>query len=260
MTSTHQRYQDVCEALRRQPPPRPEPNDIFVGDGDYVEISLEFLKYFIKIGGLQPTDSVLDVGSGIGRMAVALTHYLDRQDGRYLGFDPVKKGIDWCKINITSKFPNFHFRYINIYNELYNKDGEISSSEIIFPIKDSVIDFAIATSVFTHLYEEDIENYLREMDRVLTNGGKMFFTAYLFEGPLPPRQVQGEHLRFSEEPLSCRRSHHVDGYPPLAAVAFQEDYFREMVAALLPKRRAHILPGRWRGAAGPWFQDVVLVE
>lgn len=260
MTSTHQRYQEVCDALRRQPPPKPEPDDIFVGDGDYVEISLEFLKYFIEIGGLRPTDSILDVGSGIGRMATALTRYLDRQNGRYLGFDPVKKGIEWCKNNITPEFPNFHFRYIDIYNEIYNRDGEIQPSKLNFPIKDSVIDFVIATSLFTHLYEEDIDNYLREMDRVLVGGGKIFCTAYLFEGPLPPNKVQGEHLRFSEKPMVSRRSYHVDGYPPLAAVAFREDYFSEIVGASLPKRRTHILPGRWRGATGPWFQDVILIE
>lgn len=259
MTSTHQRYQEACEALRRQPPPLPDPDDIFVGDGDYVEISLEFLKYFIEIGGLCPTDSVLDIGSGIGRMATALTHYLDCQNGRYLGFDPVKKGVEWCKENITNRFPNFHFRYINVYNELYNREGEIPPSKLKFPIKDSVIDFIISTSVFTHLYEEDIENYLREMDRVLVDSGKIFCTAYLFEGSSPPRQVRGRHLQFSEKTMPGRRSYHVDGYPPLAAVAFHEDYFHEMVGAL-PRRRAHILPGRWRGAAGPWFQDVILIE
>lgn len=259
MTSVNQSYQEICDELRRQPPPQPESNDIFVGDGDYVEISLEFLRYFIEVGGLQRSDSVLDVGSGIGRMAIALTRYLDRQHGRYLGFDPVKKGVEWCRVNITTSFSNFHFRHLDIKNDLYNNQGNILASEIDFPIKESVIDFVIATSVFTHMYEEDIENYFREMDRVLVGGGKIFSTGYLFEGGSPPRASHGDYLQFSEKPMVNRRSYHVDGYPPLAAVAFQEDYFRE-IAGSLPGRRMHILPGRWRGAAGPWFQDVILVE
>jgi ubiquinone/menaquinone biosynthesis C-methylase UbiE len=259
MTSIDSDYQKICDELRQQPPPKPAFDDIFVGDGDYVEISLEFLRYFIEVGGVRRSDSVLDVGSGIGRMAIALTRYLDPQYGRYLGFDPVKKGIEWCKLNITSAYPNFHFRHINVSNEYYNNAGVIESSKFEFPVKDSVIDFIIATSVFTHLYEEDIENYLSEMDRVLAGGGRIFSTAYLFEGESPPTAVHGDYLQFSEKPMPNRRSHHVDGYPPLAAVAFQEDYFREL-AGSLPGRKMHILPGRWRGAAGPWFQDVVLVE
>jgi hypothetical protein len=109
MTSTHQRYQEVCEALRRQPPPRPEPDDIFVGDGDYVEISLEFLKYFIDVGGLRPSDSVLDIGSGIGRMAIALAHYLDRQDGGISGLTLLKKGSTGAEATLRPRFPIFIF-------------------------------------------------------------------------------------------------------------------------------------------------------
>ncbi len=46
---------------------------IFVGDGDFKSKGNEFLKYFIEIGGIKKTDHVLDVGCGIGRMAVPLT-------------------------------------------------------------------------------------------------------------------------------------------------------------------------------------------
>lgn len=254
-----QRYELVCETLRQQAAPRPTPDDIFVGDGDYIEISLEFLKYFIEVGLLEPTDSVLDIGSEIGRMAISLAHYLDPDKGRYLGLDPVKKGIAWCKTNITARFPNFHFQHIDVYHEIYNTDGKFKASVLEFPIKSKAIDFIIATSVFSHLYEEDIVNYLLEMDRVLSNKGKIFCTAYLFEGERPPHDINIDHLRFADLPRLNRHSHHVERYPPLAAVAFPETYFRHIVENL-SGRKASILPGRWRGEHGPWFQDVVLIE
>src|ERR1700722_9179255 len=36
----------------------------FVGDGDFVAVGDEFLKYFVYLGQLRPTHRVLDVGSG----------------------------------------------------------------------------------------------------------------------------------------------------------------------------------------------------
>jgi ubiquinone/menaquinone biosynthesis C-methylase UbiE len=259
MSVMMQRYESVCETLRQRSVPLPNPHDIFVGDGDYVEISLEFLKYFIEVGKLEPTDSILDVGSGIGRMAVSLSHYLDPNEGRYLGLDPVERGVAWCKDNISSRAPNFRFKCIDVHHEVYNISGKIPASTLKFPIKDGVIDFVICTSVFSHLYEEDILNYLFEMDRVLSKKGRVFCTAYLFEGEYPPQYTNANHLCFTMSPMTGRHSHHVEAYPPLAAVAFPEAYFRQLVENI-PGRRANILPGRWRGARGPWFQDVVLIE
>lgn len=259
MNTRIQRYNKVCQTLREQLVPKPAPNDIFVGDGDYVEISLEYLRYFIEVGRLEPTDSVLDVGSGIGRMALSLAHYLDPEEGRYLGLDPVKRGISWCQKNITSKFPNCHFYHLDAFHEIYNTSGKLSASAISFPVKDQAIDFIIATSVFSHLYEEDILNYLKEMGRMLSEKGRIFCTAYLFEGATPPQDIHIDHLRFSLQPSLPRQSYHVLGYPPLAAVAFAEDYFRDMIDSI-PNRRAVVFPGRWRGATGPWFQDVILIE
>jgi ubiquinone/menaquinone biosynthesis C-methylase UbiE len=40
----------------------------YVGGGDFKAIGEEFLTYFINLGMLQPSDSVLDVGCGSGRI------------------------------------------------------------------------------------------------------------------------------------------------------------------------------------------------
>ncbi len=58
--------------------PAPPADTVFVGDGDYRAIGAEFLRHVVEIGGLAPDARVLDVGCGIGRLAVPLTQYLDQ--------------------------------------------------------------------------------------------------------------------------------------------------------------------------------------
>jgi hypothetical protein len=48
--------------------PVPPPERIFVGDGGFLPIGVEFLKWFVRLGDLKPDERVLDLGCGIGRM------------------------------------------------------------------------------------------------------------------------------------------------------------------------------------------------
>ncbi len=72
--------------------------------GEFRATGEEFLTYFIEIGGLRPSDRVLDVGCGVGRMAVPLTRYLS-PEGRYEGFDVMANAVEWCQRHITPRFP-----------------------------------------------------------------------------------------------------------------------------------------------------------
>src|SRR5947207_14820732 len=64
----------------------------FVGMGDFRAIGEEMAGLLVRVGGLRPTDRVLDIGSGIGRVAIPLTHVLDRAT-TYDGFDVVERGV-----------------------------------------------------------------------------------------------------------------------------------------------------------------------
>lgn len=166
---------DVCRGKRRDlvPPRRLS----FVGDGDFEKTGDEFLSYFIRFGGLQPSYSVLDVGCGIGRMARPLTGYLSA--GRYEGMDIVPVGIRWCQKNITPRYPNFHFTLADIRNTEYNPMGKVAASEYKFPYADASFDFAFLTSVFTHLVTADSGRYMAELSRVLRPGGSCVATFFL---------------------------------------------------------------------------------
>ena len=60
---------------------------------------------------------VLDIGCGVGRIAIPLTGYLGG-GGQYDGFDVVPGGIAWCEKNISIPFPHFRFELADIYFNL----------------------------------------------------------------------------------------------------------------------------------------------
>ena len=237
--------------------PPPSAADVFVGDGDFITISAEFLGYFVTLGGLKPQHTVLDIGCGIGRMAAGLACYLDPVRGRYAGFDPVQRGIDWCRTAFAA-YPHFRFETSNVFNEHYRQDGAILATEYRFPMADTSADFVIATSVFTHLYYEEIEAYLKEVARVLKPGGRMFATFLLFDGDAPKRRPHLPHLDFSLAHAARPEQWHVENAPPLSAVAYRSAAVTELITRTTG-RLAGVLPGRWRGGSGPFFQDVVLI-
>ncbi len=80
---------DAANSLlgRRGPlvPPRGLAN---VGGGDFREIGEGQLRCFVEIGGLKPDDADLDVGCGVGRMAVPLTRYLSGRGVSRVRYSP----------------------------------------------------------------------------------------------------------------------------------------------------------------------------
>jgi SAM-dependent methyltransferase len=174
----------------------------FVGDGDFEKTGDEFFGYFTRLGGLQPSHNVLEVGCGIGRMARPLTRYLG--GGNYEGLDIVPAGIRWCQANITARFPRFRFTLADIRNTAYNRKGRLRASEYSFPYPDEYFDFAFLTSVFTHLLPADTERYLAELARVLKPGGKCLATFFLLNRE--SRQAvdsQASSLSFRHELEGC---------------------------------------------------------
>ena len=151
---------------------------IYTGRGDFLKAGKYWTNKFIEEGGLLSDDKLLDIGSGIGRMAVGLTSYL--KTGEYEGFDAVQQGVDWCQINIQSKFPNFQFKYVDLSNDLYKSSG-IDASKFAFPYSTGHFNFAISISVFTHMLPHEINNYLAETARTLKPGGILFATFFIIE-------------------------------------------------------------------------------
>ena len=155
-------------------PPR---NKVFGGSLDYTAKGFEFLHYFTQYGGLKSNENVLDIGCGIGRMARPLTRYLTT--GSYVGMDVMPDGLEWCAENISSKYQNFSFQRMDVFNEYYNPGSKTEACDYRFPFPDGSFDFIYLTSVFTHLLRPDVEQYLSEISRLLSDGGRLFSTWFL---------------------------------------------------------------------------------
>ncbi len=119
---------------------------------------------------LRPDEKVLEVGCGIGRIAIPLTQYLT--SGSYEGFDIVPHGIEWCQTKISPRYPNFHFFLADVHNKAYYPQGQHPASEYTFPFGDDSFDFVFLTSVFTHMLPKDLERYTAEIGRVLKPSGR----------------------------------------------------------------------------------------
>lgn len=230
--------------LGRRDPLTPPKGRIFFGGGDFNKIGEEYFRYFVDLGGLKPRERVLDVGCGIGRMAVPLTRYLDPR-GSYEGFDVVREGIAWCRENITSRYPNFRFRVADIKNKEYNPGGQFAASEYRFPYEDASFDFVLLTSVFTHLLPDEIENYVSEIGRVLAPGGRCLATFFLLnEESLALIRSGSSTIDFKHD-FGCYRVKDVD--TPEAAIAYPEDYVRSLCAEQGMAIAEPIHYGAWPG-------------
>lgn len=234
------------------------PSMIFIGSGDFVQIGLEFRKYFIDVAGLRPDNKVLDVGCGLGRMAVPLTDYLSA-GGEYWGFDIVKSAVDWCTSHITRKFSHFHFLHSDVYNRHYNPKGSIGVDEFKFPFNNASFDFVLLTSVFTHMLPGGVENYLAEISRVLRPGGTCFMTFFLRNTESAGLiAANRSSLDLSHEILGCAV---VDEADPEAALAYSEAFVLGQLETLGLKLSQPIQYGSWCGRADfLTYQDVIIAR
>jgi SAM-dependent methyltransferase len=233
--------------------PCPPADSIYVGDGDFRAIGAEFLGHLVGLGGLRRDDRVLDIGCGIGRMAVPLTQYLDPEKGSYDGVDPVLEGVMWCAQTITAAYPRFHFQRLDIDHPIYNPGGSLPGREVSLGFASASFDFAMMISVATHLPAEEVEVYCREISRVLAPGGRLFLTAFLVS---PQRLgVPSNRLpfkRWGSGPAWC-----IDQAAPLGATGFDQGFIESVVdeAGLVIER---VSLGNWNGQPAGHYQDIVI--
>jgi ubiquinone/menaquinone biosynthesis C-methylase UbiE len=218
---------DMCDASERRREMIPPRSITFIGDGDYKAIGMEFKNLFITYGGLKADDRILDVGCGLGRMAVPLTDFVCKP-GRYQGFDVVKSAVVWAEKNIATRFPLFSFHHANVINKHYNPDGEYEASAYRFEFPDDTLDFIFLTSVFTHMFPRDLEHYLAEISRVLKPGKTCFITFFLLnEEANRLIQLGKSSQKFLYELDGCVTTSPEN---PEIALAFPERYIEDLFA------------------------------
>ncbi len=227
-----------------------------VGDGDWRAIGAEFLGHFVRLGGLAPADRVLEIGCGTGRMALPLTQYLDPERGLYEGVDVAAAGIAWAQRAITSRYPAVRFHHVDAVNSLYNPAGTQRVEDIRLPYEAASFDFAIMTSLITHLEPAQVDAYVAELGRLLRVGGRCFVSLFLLDDAARAALRVGAG-RLAFDPDAAGPAVYADPEHPLAAVAYdQRDLLGRFAKAGLFLARP-IAHGGWSGRAnGFGFQDI----
>jgi SAM-dependent methyltransferase len=202
--------------------------------------------------GLTPFDRVLDIGSGIGNLALALAGDLQ---GTHDGVEIHPEAVAWCRSAISTKYPRIGFHHADIFSGAYNPSGRLAASSYRFPFADASFDFVYLGSVFTHMLPDDVAHYLSEIGRVLAPGGTCAASFFLLNESRRADVAAGRSfMTFPFEHESGTARLH-DSQQPEAAGALEEavvlEHYRHSGLTVERIRRGDW----WRGRADD--QDVV---
>ncbi len=227
---------------------------------DYIAAEKEFFKYLKNVCNVKPNEAILDVGCGCGQAAAPLTKYLNKQ-GSYEGFDIINTLTEWCEKNISAKYPNFKFKFADIFNGQYNSNGRIKASQYKFPYKNNSFDFIFLKSVFTHMTPEDMENYFSEISRTLKKNGRCFISYFL---------LNNKSLEAINKGASALNFKYIFGnYRSISevvrenAICYNEDYIFDLYKKNNLAIKKPIYYGAWKGLAEKnmlGYQDMILAE
>ena len=243
--------------LGRHDPGLPPKAHMFTGAPmDFAASGRRTLETICSITGANPSSHILEVGCGIGRLAIAMPDFLGANGG-YEGFDIVPEGIEWCKQHIVGPHDNIHFTLADVYNKEYNPKGSRQPSDYQFPYEDETFDVAVLISVFTHMLPTDVDRYVGEIARVLKKNGRICASYSIIN----PESLQ----LMTSGSGSVRFKYNLGSYwisskkVPELGVAYDERYLRGIYSKHGLSDPPDIYYGRWCGrSTGLDIQDVVV--
>ncbi|MEE2525895.1 class I SAM-dependent methyltransferase [Hyphobacterium sp. HN65] len=228
------------------------------GEGDWKAAGEAIALWARALAGVQTNARVLDIGCGPGRMAEGLLDWLDA-DGRYMGFDPSAKAIKAAETRLGSD-SRASFVHADIFNTEYNPRGQAPDAEFVFPVEDDSIDFAFATSVFTHMRIDGVRRYIDEAARCLAPGGAFLFTIFLLDTQSRLACEDGKAAYKFQHPID-EVSATIDRRTPERAIAHQRKVIRDALQSAGLEISDKIHAGTWRGLANAMaFQDLIVAK
>jgi SAM-dependent methyltransferase len=230
----------------------------FMGESDatFVTVGDELAREVLD-NGLALDGSLLDVGSGYGRLALGLLRS-PRSRARSLRFHILPRHVAWCQGEISAAHPTFEFRLLDIRNERYNPKGRLDPAGARFPAGDRSFDGCAVFSVFTHLYQPVARQYLREIRRVLRPGGFAVTTWLLFDDARIPA-ITSDGAAYPMIHVLDEATRYASEEDPLRAIAFRQDLVVDLIAAA-GLEVASVERGSWAGEPGRTFQDTIVIR
>lgn len=158
-------------------------NRIVFNQSSYISVGYKFWVNNLLEGFCSGSSNIVEIGCGCGRMVKPLFESA-KYRGRYVGIDIDQEMLEWCE----KHYKREGFSYIQSPHDsttygvgsTSDRGYPATSGFWKMPIADNTIDFVFSTSLFTHLLEAELVNYIRESYRVLKEGCymKMGFFSY----------------------------------------------------------------------------------
>lgn len=232
------------------------PEELFggIGPGDFWRLGFETAKAISHACDLNQASQVVELGSGLGRVALPLCSRLPRT-AQYRGYDVASAYVAWCK-RVLAPAIHADFLHLDLANSQYNPGGTRPAHRARIPEKSGAVDLVLATSLLTHLVPREIERYLTESARMLRSQGTFFCTLFLLdETTIPLIEAQKTYPTFTKK---VRHGYLANADSPGEAVAVDRDWF------FAKARKSGLLevdtqPGGWRGTEA-YYQDIVVLE
>lgn len=150
--------------------------EAFKSDEFFLQSGIVEARRLVARLGYTPGAKMVDIGSGLGRLAVGMLWEFG--DVPYLGLEVNREFTEWCQRRISIDHPSYRFVRVDVENERYNPGGTLRS-KISLPIGDGDVDIVYMWGVFTNMGPDHVVNYAAEIGRILRPGGRAFLTAFV---------------------------------------------------------------------------------
>ena len=168
--------------------------------------------------------NIVEIGCGYGRKAKHLKNYSMQGvtfAGQYTGIDIDPELLAYARRAFPS--PQFTFLQTSHQSKTYSKEGTANDStgaSYSLDVASDSQDFVFSTSLFTHLLEKELVNYIEESFRVLKPGGYMQMNFYCLDF-MKANNFLGERWSFKHQVGAA----FVESLKyPEAAVAYTTEY------------------------------------
>jgi SAM-dependent methyltransferase len=193
-------------------------NRIVNGHINFIKTSSDCWLTFLSRNYCTSRSHVVELGCGCGRVARVLKDLWF--EGTYIGVDIDNEMLDYCRHN----FPPERFTFIQSPHKSttyfvrtpYNMSS--AGPDLVIAEANSK-DFVYSLSLYSHLLEAEVIEYLRESHRILRPGGVMYMTFFCIEHVKLGQRWTFKH-RHGNAYVESERC-------PEAAVAYHEAFMTE---------------------------------
>ena len=200
-------------------------NELFNNHAWYMIGARDFWFFILSRSWITMDSTIVDIGCGCGKFAHHFRDYNyngSKFRGKYIGIDIDAEALGWCRRHFDKE--RFDFHLSSHASKVYNDTG--IGEPYALPIAESSVDLVFSTSLFTHLLEPEILNYMTESFRVLTPNAVMVMNCFLID--YPPNTFGGRHtfrFRMGNAFVESLKF-------PEAAVAYNSKFLLDMAAEI----------------------------